>query len=148
MKPEIIVTTRDFERLIALVDSLPPSAGCEGLLGELGRAELVDGDEVPPAVVTMNSTVRFTLGNSGEEFCMTLVYPREAGDQAISVLSPVGSALLGLAVGSSIEWAGPKGPLLVKVLDVVYQPERDGGGGLSPMGTVPGSLAGTTDIAD
>ena len=126
MKPEIIVTTRDFERLIALIDSLPPSAGCEELLGELGRAELVDGDEVPPLVVTMNSTVRFTLGND-EEFCMTLVYPREAGDHTISVLSPVGSALLGLAVGSSIEWTGPNGaPLLVKVLDVVYQPERDG----------------------
>ena len=126
MKPEIIVTTRDFERLIALIDSLPPSAGCEELLGELGRAELVDGDEVPPVVVTMNSTVRFTLGNE-EEFCMTLVYPREAGDHTISVLSPVGSALLGLAVGSSIEWTGPNGaPLLVKVLDVVYQPERDG----------------------
>ena len=126
MKPEIIVTTRDFERLIALIDSLPPSLGCEELLGELGRAELVDGDEVPPVVVTMNSTVRFTLGD-GEEFCMTLVYPREAGDQTISVLSPVGSALLGLAVGSSIEWSGPNGaPLLVKVLDIVYQPERDG----------------------
>jgi regulator of nucleoside diphosphate kinase len=127
MKPEIIVTTRDFERLIALIDSLPPTEHCEELLNELGRAELVDGDEVPPLVVTMNSTVRFTLGREGEEFCMTLVYPREAGDHTISVLSPVGSALLGLAVGSSIEWRGPNGaPLLVKVLDVVYQPERDG----------------------
>jgi regulator of nucleoside diphosphate kinase len=127
MKPEIIVTTRDFERLIALIDSLPPTAHCEGLLGELERAELVDGDEVPPVVVTMNSTVRFSLGHDGEAFCMTLVYPREAGDNTISVLSPVGSALLGLAVGSSIEWAGPNGPLVVRVLDIVYQPERDQG---------------------
>lgn len=127
MKPDIIVTTRDFERLIALIDSLPPSASCEGLLGELGRAELVDGDEVPPLVVTMNSIVRFTIGDGSEEFCMKLVYPRQAGDKTISVLSPVGSALLGLAVGSSIAWTGPNGaPLLVKVLDVLYQPERDG----------------------
>lgn len=128
MKPNITVTMSDFERLTALIESLPAGSDCDSLLHELGRAELVDSDDVPPLVVTMNSTVRFTLGDPGEEFRMTLVYPREVGQPGtISVLSPVGSALLGLAAGSSIEWEGPGGSaLLVRVIEVVYQPERDG----------------------
>ena len=128
MKPEITVTTGDFARLMAMIDALPAGGDCDRLLDELCRAELVDSDDVPPAVVTMNSTVRFTLGSGGEEFCMTLVYPREVGETpTVSVLSPVGTALLGLAEGSSIAWSGPNGaPLLVTVLSIVYQPERDG----------------------
>lgn len=125
MKPKIIVTTTDFERLEALIDSLPTdSAAASGLLEELQRAEVVEPQEVPRSVVTMNSTVRFTIGLRQEEFCRTLVYPREVKDSStISVLSPVGSALIGLSVGSCIEWPGPTGePLTVQIVDVVHQP--------------------------
>lgn len=125
MKPEIIVTTADFDRLEALIDSMQPiSATTTELLEELKRAEIVEPHEIPRTVVTMNSTVRFTIG-AQEEFCRTLVYPREVLDaSAISVLSPVGSALLGLSAGSSIEWPGPTGePLVIRIVEVIQQPE-------------------------
>lgn len=125
MKPDIIVTTSDFDRLEALIDSMPPiSATTFELLEELKRAEVVEPHEIPRTVVTMHSTVRFTIGGQ-DEFCRTLVYPREVrGASTISVLSPVGSALLGLSAGSSIEWPGPAGELLViRIIDVIQQPE-------------------------
>lgn len=126
MKPEIIVTTTDYARLEMLIDALPYAPETEsGLLDELQRAEVVEPHEVPAFVVTMNSTVRFTVGPGSEEFCRTLVYPKDVKDAStISVLSPVGSALLGMSVGSCIEWPGPNGErLLVTIIDVVYQPE-------------------------
>lgn len=126
MKPDIIVTTVDFERLEALIDSLPPvSSTTMELLEELTRAEIVEPHEVPCSVVTMNSTVRFTIGPKEEEFRRTLVYPREvSGSSTISVLSPVGSALLGLSAGSSIEWPGPTGePLAIRIIEVAQPPK-------------------------
>lgn len=126
MKPEIIVTTADIERLEALIDSvLPMSDTTAQLLEELQRAEVVEPHEIPPSVVTMGSTVRFTVGPGNEEFCRRLTYPGESMDSSrISVLSPVGSALLGLSVGSSIEWPGPTGEsLVIRIVDVIRQPE-------------------------
>ena len=126
MKPNIIVTTADIERLESLIDLMPPlSATTAGLLEELQRAEVVEPHEIPRDVVTMDSTVRFTITPGKEEFCRRLVYPREVVDSTtISVLSPVGSALLGLSVGSSIEWLGPTGErLVIGIVDVVSQPE-------------------------
>lgn len=126
MKPNIIVTTADIDRLESLIHSLPSAAKTTAeLLDELQRAEVVESHEIPPNVVTMGSTVRFTVTPGKEEFCRKLVYPREALDSStISVLSPVGSALLGLSVGSSIEWPGPTGEnLVVQIVDVVHQPE-------------------------
>ncbi|GAB3540631.1 nucleoside diphosphate kinase regulator [Noviherbaspirillum agri] len=127
MKPEIIVTSTDLERLEAIIDSMPASSPSGvALLEELQRADIVEPDDVPHDVVTMNSTVRFSLGTEGEEFCRTLVYPRDVVDSTtISVLSPVGSALLGLSTGSSIEWPSPSGtPLVVSIIDIVQQPEH------------------------
>jgi regulator of nucleoside diphosphate kinase len=131
MKPHIIVSSQDLERLEALLDSLPASASESkaALLNELGRAEVVEPHEVPPSVVTMNSKVRFLIETSNEEFCLTLAYPKDVneGSEKISVLSPVGSALLGLSIGSRIEWPRPDRAMLkVKILDVLYQPERSG----------------------
>lgn len=126
MKPNIIVTTEDIERLELLIDSMPPMANTTAeLLEELHRADVVEAHEIPRNVVTMGSTVRFTITPGKEEFCRKLVYPREVLDSStISVLSPVGSALLGLSVGSSIEWPGPTGEnLVIHIVDVVQQPE-------------------------
>jgi regulator of nucleoside diphosphate kinase len=84
---------------------------------------------MPPRVVTMRSTVRFRLDGKESEWCKTLVYPKEAGqgDDTVSVLSPVGSALLGLSEGDRIEWTHPDGRILgVEVVEVLYQPERAG----------------------
>jgi regulator of nucleoside diphosphate kinase len=114
-----------------LLDSLPASAfpGKADLQAELDRADVVEPRDVPPSIVTMNSTVRFAIEPSGEEFCLTLVYPKDATGDAdrISVLAPVGSALLGLATGDQIEWPAPGGGLIkVRIVEVVYQPERAG----------------------
>jgi regulator of nucleoside diphosphate kinase len=126
MKPEIIVTTADIERLEALIDSVPSmSETTAELQEELQRAEVVEPHEIPRSVVTMGSTVRFTISPGNEEFCRRLTYPGEGmNSSTISVLSPVGSALLGLSVGSSIEWPGPTGKnLVIRIVDVISQPE-------------------------
>lgn len=126
MKPNIIVTTADIERLESLIHSMPPMANTTAeLLEELQRAEVVEPDEIPRNVVTMGSIVRFTVTPGTEDFCRRLVYPREVLDSSsISVLSPVGSALLGLSVGSSIEWPGPTGEnLVIRIVEVIHQPE-------------------------
>jgi regulator of nucleoside diphosphate kinase len=130
-KPKIIVSSLDLERLQTLLDALPATAfpGKTDLQAELDRAEIVEPEEMPPSVVTMNSTVRFAIDPSGEEFCLTLVYPKDVttGEDRISVLAPVGSALLGLAVGDHIDWPRPGGGVMqVRIVDVVYQPERAG----------------------
>lgn len=129
--PRIVLTSLDFDRLEALLDSLPANAfpGKATLETELRRAEIVAPDKIPPNVVTMNSTVRFTIAESGEDFRLTLVYPKDVKGEAdrISVLAPVGSALLGLSVGDELEWPRPGGGRsTVRVIDVLYQPERSG----------------------
>ncbi len=130
-KPKLIISSRDAERLEDLLASLPQDAfpGRRELEQELDRADIVDPDAVPPSVVTMNSTVRFQVASSTDEFCLTLVYPKDADASGgtLSILAPVGSALLGLSEGDEIEWPGPGGGALrVRIMEVLYQPERAG----------------------
>lgn len=130
-KPHIVISSLDAERLEALLDSSPQGSfpGKEELEAELTRAEIVEPDQIPSTVITMNSTVRFRVESSSQEFTLTLVYPRDidSSSDKISILAPVGSALIGLSVGDSIEWPKPGGGMLrVCVEDVVYQPERSG----------------------
>lgn len=127
----LIISLQDMERIESLLDTLPSTSEKikEALLNELGRAVIVGSHEMPSSVVTMNSKVRFTIEKTQEEFCLTLVYPRDAdwNDETISIFSPVGSALLGLSVGSKIEWPSPGGEMLtIKILEVIYQPEHAG----------------------
>ena len=114
-----------------LIDALPDTAfpGKKDLEAELARAQIVAPKDVPPTVVTMNSTVRFEVESSHDEFQLTLVYPKDidASGEKISILAPVGSALLGLSQGDEIEWPKPGGGVLrVRIKEVVYQPERAG----------------------
>ena len=130
-KPAIVISSRDAERLDALLESLPSKAfpGKAELESELDRADVVDPRDIPPTVVTMNSTVKFRVQSSQEEFQMTLVYPKDMDESGtkISVLAPVGSALLGLSQGDEIEWPRPGGGVLsVRIEEIVYQPERAG----------------------
>ncbi len=130
-KPRITLSSLDYDRLETLLDSLPDNAfpGKAALQAELDRAEVVEPRDMPPTVVTMNSTVRFALEDTHEEFSLTLVYPRDADGKGehISVLAPVGSALLGLSTGEHIEWPGPGGrSIRVRIVEVVFQPERAG----------------------
>ncbi|MFO7707170.1 MAG: nucleoside diphosphate kinase regulator [Desulfobacterales bacterium] len=130
-KPSIKVSSLDFERIEALLDSLPPNSFPEAdlLAAELDRAQKLDPQKMPADVVTMNSKVRFAVEPSGKEYELTLVYPKAIDGAAgkISILAPVGSALLGLSVGQEIEWPAPGGNIVrVRIIDILYQPERAG----------------------
>lgn len=130
-KPNIIVSSVDAKRLETLLDALSPNSfpGMAELEAELERAQIVAPQEVPPTLVTMNSTVKFRMQPSGEECVMTLVYPgnEDSLGEKISIFAPVGSALLGLTQGDEIEWPRPGGgKMRVSIVEVVYQPERSG----------------------
>ncbi|MEO7199573.1 MAG: nucleoside diphosphate kinase regulator [Dokdonella sp.] len=127
----IIVSSLDMERLEQLVE-LPAYRnfiGAEALRTELLRATVVDPDKIPADVVTMNSTALVEDEDSKEAHELTLVYPREADGSPgkVSVLAPVGSAMLGLRIGQSIEWQVPGGRRLrLRVQAIRYQPESSG----------------------
>ncbi len=121
----LIVTKTDFEKLSSLIRSMSSDVA-ELLDEELSRASVVSDNELPKDVVSMNSTVRFQDLDTGGETVVTLVYPHEAKieENKISILAPVGSALIGLRVGQVIQWPVPNGKeKRLKVISVLYQPE-------------------------
>jgi regulator of nucleoside diphosphate kinase len=129
--PPITVSSRDLARLEQLLDSpgLRHVPAALALGEELERATVLAPERMPADVVTMNSTVHCVDELSGEHHHLTLTYPNEAdvAHQRVSVLAPVGSALLGLAVGSVIDWQAPGGrDLRVRVTAISYQPEAAG----------------------
>ena len=129
--PNIIITSRDAARLETLLEGLPTGSfpGHKALEDEIYRATIVAPEEIPPTVVTMNSTVRFVVLPSGVEHRLKLVYPgkTDPSDGTVSILAPVGTALLGLAEGDEIHWPNPNGGTLHLVVHKVEdQPERTG----------------------
>ncbi|MBP1126788.1 MULTISPECIES: nucleoside diphosphate kinase regulator [Pseudomonas] len=128
--PSIILTRLDVQRLEQLIDRLGDEfPGVEALQAELDRADVVGHDEVPAGVVTMNSSVHCREQGSGKDYHLTLVYPKHANadEGKVSILAPVGSALLGLQVGQHIDWPAPGGKTLkLELLSVEGQP-KDGG---------------------
>lgn len=127
--PSLTITRLDLQRLEHLLDSLDDfGPGAVALQAELDRADVVGHDEVPAGVVTMNSRVHCREESSGKDYHLTLVYPQDAGgDGKVSILAPVGSALLGLSVGQHIDWTAPSGKVLkLTLLAVEYQPEAAG----------------------
>lgn len=130
LPPPLIVSRLDCDRLDTLLDTAQ-SAGLDtdGLRRELDRADIVEPGQMPPDVITMNSVIRFVDETSGAEREITLVYPRDADGSAerVSILAPVGSALLGLRVGARIVWPLPGGRTTqLRVLALPYQPESAG----------------------
>lgn len=125
MKPNITVSTLDIERLEALLETHHN----QGLQDELARAKVVEPEEIPSNVVTMRSQVRFEIENPPQQLCLTLAYPKDMAElqDGISILTPIGTALLGLKVGDSIDWPRPDGQTTtLRILEVPYQPERAG----------------------
>lgn len=125
--PKLMMTESDFQKISALVMSTQTEIS-EMLEEELGRAAVVPSDQLPKDVVTMNSTVSFTDLDSGKKSVVTLVYPHEANieENKVSILAPVGAALIGLRVGQIINWPLPQGKeRRIKVESVLSQPETD-----------------------
>jgi len=127
--PPITITRLDLQRLERLLDGLEEfGPAAEALESELARAQVVGHDEVPAGVVTMNSRVHCREESSGKDYHLTLVYPQDAGQEGtVSVLAPVGCALLGLSGGQCVDWPTPSGKILqLTLLEVEYQPEAAG----------------------
>ncbi|PUA28596.1 MAG: nucleoside diphosphate kinase regulator [Cellvibrio sp. 79] len=131
MLPAITVSALDFKRIESLLDALPSSYDDvkDRLFDELDRAAVVEPVAVPPTLVTMNSRVRFSVLATGVTMVKTLVYPKDvaADENNISILTPLGSALLGLSIGQEIEWQiDAQKTMRVRIDAIEYQPERAG----------------------
>ncbi|MGC3873808.1 nucleoside diphosphate kinase regulator [Halomonas sp. GXIMD04776] len=127
-RPVIVVNRLDAERLQRLIDNASPkdAAVAEALEVELERAEVVDPTEIPADVVSMNSQVRFTELSRDTQLTRTLVYPHALADtpEGLSVMAPVGAALLGIKAGEVIDWSLPDGRRIqLRVDAVLWQPE-------------------------
>ena len=95
----------------------------------IDNAELVSSHQIPPHLVTMNSRVLIADAQTGDERTLTLCYPPDTDPNTgfVSVLSPVGTGLLGLAEGEVAQWAAPNGTQAsAKILKVLFQPEESG----------------------
>lgn len=129
---KIVITDRDMTRLQQLIDSARLQWRDQSLLdrleGELSRAIVVSGKRVSADVVTMNSRVRVTDLDTGKEATYQIVFPRDANasKNMISVLAPIGTALLGFKAGSEIEWETPGGLRRLRIDSIEYQPEAAG----------------------
>ena len=126
----IIITEEDMKKLQELIDSLrlyakQEQAHLDILEEELDRAEVLHQNSIPRDIVTMNSKVRVTDLESGRTLAYQIVFPRDAdiSKNMISVLAPVGTALIGYRVGSEIEWGVPGGTRRLRIEAVEYQPE-------------------------
>ena len=130
---ELTVTLLDAERLRELTRSLggltsPHRSYARALAGELSRARLVAPPDVPPDVVTMRSRVRIRDVETGKRTTYTLVYPNESNgfSECLSVLAPLGTAILGARIGDVIRWRVPAGLRTVAIEKILYQPEAAG----------------------
>ncbi len=129
----ICITQFDLERLQKLLldaqsTEYRKSEYLEKLRQELNRAEIVLPQAVPADVITMNSTVSLVDLDTGEEETYTLVFPENADHTLgrISVLAPIGTAMLGYEVGDVFEWEVPAGKRRLRVGKILYQPEASG----------------------
>ncbi len=125
MKDDIYISKDDYDRLRRLVDGrragdYRDTEYLNTLDLELERAEVVGSGEIPRGVVTMNSEIHLKDLDTGDVKTYRLVYPAQVqDDNSISVLAPIGTAMLGYRVGDIIEWRVPKGLRRLKVLKVV-----------------------------
>jgi len=129
----VYMTSFDMERLESLIQTHRSSspkrkAQIDRLEKELDRAVIVDPKDIPADVVTMNTKLRLRDETSGEEMVLSLVFPADANleKNRVSVLAPIGTALLGYRVGDIIEWEVPSGTKTFRITETLYQPEASG----------------------
>ena len=129
----IYITETDLRRIKASLDGIAVDERRErkhlqALEAELDRAKVVLSEAVPADVVTMNSTVRLSDLDTGREYVYTVVYPSNADASVgrISVLAPMGTALLGYRTGAEFTWRAPLGVRRFRIEEVLFQPEAAG----------------------
>jgi len=125
----IYITATDMTRLRALLaERRDPREDIKTLAAELSRAQVVNSSEIPRNVITMNSKARLREVETDDVMTYTLVFPDQADYEArrISVLAPIGTAMLGQSEGDEFEWEVPAGSVRIRVEKVIYQPEAAG----------------------
>ncbi len=130
----IYITQTDKERIEELIARRQSSGNnrdrgdLQELQEELQRAEVVASQDIPDNIVTMNSKIVLRDMDTGENMTFSLVYPENSDIDkgAISVLAPIGTALLGYRVGDKIEWTVPDGKRAFRIEKLIYQPEASG----------------------
>jgi regulator of nucleoside diphosphate kinase len=129
-KLPIIMNAADHEELSCVIDAAGKLNGrardeITALRSELARAEIVAPDKVPPDVITMNSRAQLLDLDTNERMEFTLVFPAQADieEGKISILAPLGTAMLGYRVGDEFEWAVPYGYRRLRVMQIEFQPE-------------------------
>jgi regulator of nucleoside diphosphate kinase len=132
-QPKIIITATDRQRLEFLLTSafseaIDSRSHLDALRTELRRATIVDSEDVPDDVITMNSIVCLYDIDYDVTDTYTLVYPRDADilDNKVSILAPIGTAILGCRVGDTVAWQSSAGRRYVQVKELLFQPERAG----------------------
>ena len=129
----IFITTFDFDSLKDLLSvasefDYSNRSDLSELALELRRAKIVDSKEIPSNVVTMNSRVKLRDVDTNEEMEFTLVFPGNSNidEGKISVIAPIGTAILGYSAGDAIEWHVPAGKRRIRIEKILYQPEAAG----------------------
>lgn len=129
----IKITNLDYIRLSKLVESAKNKQNIElkninTLFNEIRRAEKIDSKKISPKIITMNSVVKILNEETKNQIIIKVVYPEEADFKKgfISILSPLGTALLGYEIGDKVFFNAPKGKVKITIQDIKYQPESEG----------------------
>lgn len=129
----VFITDYDLERLNRLIDEASRTRSRDGkhiqeLKAELAKAVVVKSKEIPTDVVTMNSQVILSDLDSGSEVTLFLRFPQEANPEegGVSILAPIGTAIIGCRIGDEVDWQVPAGRRRLKVENILYQPESAG----------------------
>ncbi|HYG37154.1 MAG TPA: GreA/GreB family elongation factor [Cytophagales bacterium] len=130
---EIIITKGDKKKLLNVLNKkevgrVDPFENMILVRNKIKTAQLVDPENVPPSVVTMNSKVKIKNLSVGKTMSLTLVYPEKTDveNQRISIFSPIGASMLGYSQGDSFIWSGRRGSAKFVIEEVEYQPESAG----------------------
>ncbi|MCU4163828.1 GreA/GreB family elongation factor [Carboxylicivirga caseinilyticus] len=133
MEQQIKITELDYLRLSNLIGSAKKKKSfdlqnIEALAYEIKRAEKVDSKKISSEFVTMNSIVQVESLDTKKQMKVKIVYPKDADFSKghVSVLSPLGSALLGYKLGDTVQFNAPRGIVSIKILAIDYQPEANG----------------------
>ena len=130
---DIYITKHDLQRLRKLLSDISKEvhgkeSSIQELTNEMNRAHVVSPKEIPENVITMNSRVLLREVESGKDMRLWLVFPDkvDAVKNPVSVLSSLGTAMIGYKTGDVFTWESPDGIKHMEVLDILYQPERVG----------------------
>ena len=129
-KKKLILNKKDYERLNEMIMKTGGEIKkqyLKDLRNEIENADIVNPEQIPADYITMNSKIRFKDIETEESFIFTIVYPSDAdtGQGKMSVLAPIGTALLGNRVGDIISWQVPDGQKKFRVEEILYQPEAN-----------------------